>query len=417
MRLKRLLICLICCLLLVNTTAYADNVGGSLPESELSELKQSIGITTEGQWELFCTIWSVLSPKYGDYVAAAVLANIKQECSFNAGTVESSTGNGVGIIQWSFGRRKAFSEWCKENNKNTVKEVQGAISDGNGGWLTDGSYVTYIGDLAAQAEYIIIEMETQGQYTQNYEPSAYGGSSGDYANLYPMEEWLKSTDVVAMAVNFCSHYERCNLKEDIYSTRGAFAEICYKLGTGTDISEGVNQSTSNQIMQNLISQGLYSEGEFVKWKKMTESVLEFGDIADLTDDEISDIANWKGDMEYTNSENFLVKLGRLVTMIAGIIFLIWVVFIYLFYWFDRINNFIELDLLKMVTFGKLTISPDESECTFSLKDIGKTGTRTINHKKIIGVCIIGVGFAVFIISGTMYNLLNKFVLSILKFLN
>lgn len=115
-------------------------------------------------------------------------------------------------------------------------------------------------------------------------------------------------------------------------------------------------------------------------------------------------------MEYSNSENILVKLGRTIALWFGIIFLIWVVFIYLFYWFDRINNFIELDLLKIITFGRLTISPDESECTFSLKDIGKSDIKTINHKKLISVCIVGIGFAVFIISGAMFSLLNSFVL-------
>ena len=84
-------------------------------------------------------------------------------------------------------------------------------------------------------------------------------------------------------------------------------------------------------------------------------------------------------------------------------------FIYLAYWFDRINNFVDIDLLKIVTFGRLVISPTEEECTFSMKELAKGQTRTINHRHILYVCIVGLAFGTLIVSGKVFDVVNNIV--------
>ena len=315
------------------------------------------------------------------------------------------------------------------NNSNVGTDGFEGWSSANRGQLfdvilTDGTVIKFIvgdtnssqhtnggaGDVGTSDLYTFTELK-KSQYKNLFHAEA--GNN--------LEIWGKDTGCVN---KFMSKY---NLKTDGSGNKIAYYRIynkkvdsapqiscpdaknlSYNLGKANIISQ--SQANMGVGSGQYVSTGLYKETKFVSWNRMTEAVLEFGNIQELDDKDIGNIENWKGDMEYSNSENILVKLGRTIALWFGIIFLIWIVFIYLFYWFDRINNFIELDLLKIITFGRLTISPDESECTFSLKDIGKSAIKTINHKKLISVCIVGIGFAVFIISGAMFSLLNSFVL-------
>ena len=121
-------------------------------------------------------------------------------------------------------------------------------------------------------------------------------------------------------------------------------------------------------------------------------------------------------MLFRSGDNFLVKGGRWIAILFGILFEVWMMFIYLAYWFDRINNFIEVSLLSIITFGKLRISPDENECTFSVKSLASSEMRTINHKKLLGVVIVGLAFGALIISGTIFVWLHAFVNKILSWI-
>ena len=80
------------------------------------------------------------------------------------------------------------------------------------------------------------------------------------------------------------------------------------------------------------------------------------------------------------------------------------IFLYLAYWVDRINNFVDVEFLKLLTFNKLTMSEDEEECTYSIKSALKAGTKTVNHRAIIKVTIVGELFAVLLITGAVYKL-------------
>lgn len=161
----------------------------------------------------------------------------------------------------------------------------------------------------------------------------------------------------------------------------------------------------------------YLETDFVQDKGMHDMVIEFGDIEALNDDEVYNLKTWQGDIETDKSDSILVTGGRLIVLIFGIIFEVWMLLMYLAYWFDRLNNFVDIDLLKVVSFGKLVISPTEEECTFSVRSLAKGETRTINHRHMVMVCIIGLAFGVLIISGTLFNIVNSIVTKALDYLN
>ena len=46
--------------------------------------------------------------------------------------------------------------------------------------------------------------------------------------------------------------------------------------------------------------------------------------------------------------------------------------------------------------------------------LGKGGRRTVNHRAILFVCLCGIAFGVFIISGFYYEVLNAMVRFVLK---
>ena len=103
-------------------------------------------------------------------------------------------------------------------------------------------------------------------------------------------------------------------------------------------------------------------------------------------------------------------------MFCGIIFIVWMLLIYLCYWMDRINNIIDVAFLPIITFGRLRVSPEEFECTFNPKDFSKGQAQTVNHRVVLSICLIGVFFAVLIITGNLYKLINFVIRWIFKLL-
>ena len=177
-----------------------------------------------------------------------------------------------------------------------------------------------------------------------------------------------------------------------------------------------SNDTANENAKSAVVAGFLNESDFVQYKKMSDITIEFADISKLSDDENANLELWKDDLEKDKGDNILIKGGRFLTMLAGILFTIWMILIYLAYWLDRINNFIDFDFLPIITFNKLRISPTEEECTFSVKDLGKGETRTINHRHIIGVCICGIAFGCMIISGFIFTIVNSIVTKVLTFI-
>ena len=155
-----------------------------------------------------------------------------------------------------------------------------------------------------------------------------------------------------------------------------------------------------------------SDGLFVS---LEDSIIEFKAREDLSDSQIKGVVDWRDNIKFEN-EGFLVKALRVFVMFLGILMLVWVIFVYLSYWFDRVNNFIDIDFLPILTAGRLRISPEENECTFNPKNFVKGESQTVNHRVIIGVCALGILFSVLVISGTFYKWLGYLIRYVLGLL-
>lgn len=206
---------------------------------------------------------------------------------------------------------------------------------------------------------------------------------------------------------------------DVMTRGGNQAQPLYELLTGISVEDAngmMEEDSANDLAQALVLGGLMDETAFVKWKVQTECSITFEGIMSLSEADIQDIESWKGDLEKGNSEGILIRGGRFVTILFGILFEVWMLLIYLAYWFDRLNNFIDFSLLSVLTMKHLRISPDESECTFSLTDIASSETRTVNHKKVLELCVIGLAFGTLIVSGAIFNVLSVLVNKVLVLL-
>lgn len=193
-------------------------------------------------------------------------------------------------------------------------------------------------------------------------------------------------------------------------------ELSYKIPVDGELVGGGNPSNNDKEVTDLEQLGLYDETHYVKWKSDKEWLAYFPNWQEMHNEDISDVENWKADLEKKNDESILIKGGRWLTILFGIIFEVWMLLIYISYWFDRLNNFFDYSLLNLVTFGRLSISPDEDECTFSLTSLGKHEKRTVNHRKVLEVVIIGLAFGTLIVSGVFFSILSSVVNKILEIL-
>ena len=358
-----------------------------------------------------------------DYEITAYIINGIRESNLSFDMVEEGGGGGQAIWQWTGEARLA-----------PLRKFKTAIGD-----TSNYQY----GSIETQCAFLIAEMtppdkkeagtpaadvEFQFEYGRAPYPDYWKLQESDtevqkvllegtdLTKKMTYEDFIASKDVTAMGFYFATQWERCGEKIDLWGLGGKQSIDMYELISNTKFQGGTDPETDKGMADAFVTAGLWKETDFVKWKTSTRSELKFADIQNLHNNDIYDVENWKADINKRNSESILIKGGRWLTILFGIIFNVWMLLIYISYWFDRLNNFFDYSLLNLLTFGRLLISPDEDECTFSLSSLGKGEKRTVNHRKVLEVVIIGLAFGTLIISGTFFKILSVVVNKILEIL-
>lgn len=160
------------------------------PSGNISNTK-----TARQIWDYFKGIgWS-------DYACAALIGNFEAECSLNPNTQETG-GTGIGLGQWSHGRRDRFLNWLRSNGK--------AISD-----------------ITAQCEYIVIENIWYGGTKTLYNSggikhTSKAGSLHEFGT-YNYEQLSDAVD------DFCWHWESPNYQKAHQDRRQGAALDAYNL--------------------------------------------------------------------------------------------------------------------------------------------------------------------------------------------
>lgn len=257
------------------------------------------------------------------------------------------------------------------------------------------------------------------QYQNTYQAYAgetfewFSGSGTSFANVPAI---AGSSGHVA----FVRIYNNLNL----YDGSPTLASGESKEVIGQKSSSGCNVGSSEQSEANVEQGyvgGYYSEMELSAWLHLQEADIQSlyldGAVRDsLSQAELEGLSNWERNIKNDKMEDGLIAKLRIVTMFFGIILIVWSVLMYLAYWFDRINTFFDLDLLGILTLGKLHMSDTEDECTYRAKNLGKTDKKTVNHRAICTICILGIGFGALVVSGVIYKLLATMINTVLRLL-
>lgn len=147
----------------------AKNVVEATPEVEV----QQEANTTEAEVEVTDNrtteevVWDYLKAAgYSDIQTAAIIGNLYQESGLNPARVESN-GEGIGLVQWSFGRKQSLINYASSKGKD---------------WS----------DLESQLEFLVDELDSK-QFYQPYKDS--------FMNPYSVNEATEA---------FCFGFERPN---------------------------------------------------------------------------------------------------------------------------------------------------------------------------------------------------------------
>ena len=377
----------------INVSAGA--VWSQLSKSEKEQAKELYGY--------------LISQGYSDYAAAGICGNADEETQFGGDNTTWKAGESrLGVFQetaenWT----KNFKPWAEDHHLDTK---------------------------SAKVEF---------QWLEGCLDKAFK----DYTTNISFKDYKKCTDLVTGVEGFMVAYERCqggryaNYKpkkvkpkvnpDSLYQAgdrRYKYAKSIYKALKGTDPeTDDSNKDpdktpkTKQQITNKLLSLG-YTEDQISSYFRLGEMNVEEKYLMDtkrnnLDQNSVQNLANWERNVNNNKRENGFIAKLRVLTMIIGIFFILWVILIYIAYWFDKINSLWDLDLLGKLTFNALHVSETEEECTFKFNDFSSTKRKTVNHKAILCICVIGIVFGLLIFTGEFYRLISNLVNYVLRVLH
>lgn len=340
---------------------------------------------------------------YSDFAAAGICGNADQEHELSA---SKGSGNHLGAFQMSKSTWNAYEAWCNSSGLATE-------------------------DIVNQFKYV-----ESNSLESDFNTYCKGLSLSDYKNC---------TDIITGMEGFMVAFERCvggsyacqkvtprksSWKYQDGDKRNKFSSSIYTALVGTAPADGggtANPSDKPQdstepdegIKEKLLSTGYYSEEQLSAYIALTETNIDAKYLTDARRDTLSqrdleDLASWEENVKNSKKEYGFIAWMRIIVMWVGIIFTIYIFLLYFAYWFDKLNSLIDLDVLSIMTFGRLHVAMDDKEANFSL---GKKQDRmTVNHKNMVFICITGLIFGTMLITGTFYKIISNFVNMILRWI-
>lgn len=400
-------------------------------ENFINKLSEFLGYEASGtdihNWSL--AISTLRADGFSDAAIAGILGNVKVEGgtnqfaiegysgkkttdgkdytqfelgkSYDYGDVEPSLftnskgktmgGEGHGLVQWSFGRAENLTKFADSSEFDyvTVTHWHKAYAS------TMSQHTCKIPDMAGQVCFMVEELNTD--YTEVKDAIKDSTYPSDAARIFHDNYEKSGTNTIKD-------------RQDAAEQALDMVKAC----TVTLASSSVNKdNTEQKVAKRLVLNGVWGEKKFADFSQLVEQPITFPDKDDLSKEQLKGVTDWKNNIKYESEDN-VIKYIRVFVMLFGILFLVWILLIYLSYWFDRINNFLDLELLPIITAGRLRVSPEEHECTFNPKSYSKGQAQTVNHRTVLFICMAGVFFAVLIISGYIYTLLNYLVRKMLS---
>ena len=170
-----------------------------------------------------------------------------------------------------------------------------------------------------------------------------------------------------------------------------------------DDTNDPNDPNAKDPTKDNMEYGGKSERTYVTQQTLDEKYVKLLDRSELTDDELYNINMWQEDVESTDLQVYIIDASRWLIILLGILIIIWMIVIYICYWLDTVNNFVDIEFLPAVTFKRLRRAELEEDVTWTAKgEEHKGGPRTIDHKRLLIVVILGIILGALVVSGKLF---------------
>ena len=369
-------------------------------------------------------------------------------CKPGWGTPSKDKDTGCTVIEKNGVKFFVMAVQKYQYNTDTANKWFGGFTANSNGYLidvilTDGTVIHFIKGDSNAAEHTNGGKDGKGQDQARDANPNYKGQWWSfrpakyiqYANIYGLSS-CNSIEIWGDSSKFAKHfnlgsgdnqnriayYRIYNVKAvdgNFKPVNDSVKSVSYKLGNVEITKSGKGSSGSKSTVSegvNIQQTGLYAESHFVDVPEIVESDLTLVNRGDVDSHTLKEIVNWRDNGRFED-RNVIIQFANSLVLLMGIAFLVWMMLIYLCYWFDRINNIFGFSLLPIITFGRLRVAPEEFECTFTMGCFARGQAVTVNHRVILCICLTGMFFAVFVITGNMYKFLNYLVRAVLKFIN
>ena len=348
---------------------------------------------------------------YSDYAAAGICGNSDQEYSL---LLNEGNDSRYGYFECDEKNWNSYKSWCSDSDLdykdivNNFKFIEATRLEGD---FTGTTTIT-LDDYKACTDIIT---GTEG-FMVAYERCVKKYSNTDYYMLQKIQN--KSG---YGPYRYQQGDERIKYATSIYEALVGTAPAdssASSEGSSADSTDNTNQS-QEQVKQQLLASGYYTEEQLSSYIKLQETNIDEQYLTKATRDnlgqsDLENLASWEDNVSNSKKEYGFIAWMRIIVMWVGIIFTIYIFLLYLAYWFDKLNSIIDLDVLSIMTFGRLHVAIDDKEANFSL---GKKQDRmTVNHKDMLFICITGLIFGTLLITGTFYKIVASFVNTILRWI-
>lgn len=153
-----------------------------------------------------------------------------------------------------------------------------------------------------------------------------------------------------------------------------------------------------------------AEEYFIDMNKLQEPALElFGrvEFRESTGLEgVAELENWVDSID-NKHEEATHRYVRAAFMFVGILIMVYSVILFIAYQFDKVNNFVEIQLLGILTFNRLAVSPDDKQSNYA--NVDSNGTKYLKLKDICIVCVVGISIGVLLVSGKVFLLVMSLI--------
>lgn len=337
------------------------------------------------------------------------------------------SGCGHGIIQFSQTRGKSLVEFSEQNkDKYPGVEIEhlhytdGKSSNYVANWADEGSnptkyYNCSLSNMAGQTFFMLQEMNNSYSDIVELLKEPNTTNRQQFKNTHTYSFVTDVTDDSDRSrASFCGEAIE---KRYIVSASGwgsrqqyldsaiKFVDLAIESGIVGSAPKNANGADpAGQLAADLLNAGLWSEDQFVDFVTLNEDSITLPTRDGLEYSKLREITAWRTAVENKKIDKY-TRYPRAVFMFIGIIITLYSIFLYLAWQFDRINNFIDISVLSILTFRRFMASPDG---TSNFADTG-AANKVLAHKDIIKVTLIGMAIGVLLISGKIFDIVASVV--------